>query len=154
MDTDVKPQETAASAPATPAAPADQADAQAAPSAAPATPTAPTAKDRWILPLCLTSLVLWGLFVFACLFAIPEYRTLYDRLKSDPPFITRVVMGLRDPAAMAIVAGVSLVFTAAAHLSKNRSAAVAMVLIALLVLGGSFAALHIPYAQVREELVR
>ncbi|MBI3828657.1 MAG: hypothetical protein HY291_04020 [Planctomycetes bacterium] len=140
METDAKP-ETAAAQGETPTAPAQQ------------TAEAPK-RDRWLVPLCALSLILWGLFIFTCMFAVPEYRTLYDRLKSDPPFITRVVMGFRHPEALAILAFVSLVFTAAAHLSKNRSAALALVIIAALLLGGSFAALHIPYLQVREQLVR
>lgn len=140
METDAKPETAVAKGEATAAGAAKPAEAPK--------------RDRWIMPLCALSLILWGLFIFTCMFAVPEYRTLYDRLKSDPPVLTRVVMGFRHPAALAILAFVSLAFTAGAHLSRNRSAAWALVVIAALVLGGSFAALHIPYMEAREQLVR
>lgn len=112
------------------------------------------APDRWLLPLCLLATVLWGLFIASCWYVWPEYAELFARLKRQPPEATAMVLGLRHPGALALIALAALGFAAGAHLLKNRQAAVALVVLAVLALAGGFAAVHLPYAYYRDNLVR
>ncbi|MCW8132808.1 MAG: hypothetical protein KIS92_20850 [Planctomycetota bacterium] len=122
--------------------------------AAPSVPGGEAARDPYLLPFCLLSAMLWGVFVYGCLFVIPSYVEIYERMKLDPPLLTRMVLGFRHPAAVAILSAVCLIFTAGAHLAKLRTAALALVLLALLVLIGGFLAVHLPYEAALEKLVR
>lgn len=121
---------------------------------APAPSVEPAKPDRWLLPLCLLATVLWGLFIACCWYVWPEYVDLFVRLKQQPPEVTVMVLGLRHPYALALVALAALGFAAGAHLLRNRQAAVALVALALLALAGGLAAVHLPYAYYRDNLVR
>lgn len=129
-------------------------EAQSASGSEAAPETAALPRDPYLLPLCLLSTILWGVFIYGGMFVIPYYVEIYERMKVDPPLITRMVMGFRHPAALAILSSVCLIFTAVAHLSRTRTAALALVLLALLVLVGGFLAMHLPYEEAMKTLVR